>query len=253
MFGKNPIRPILRDPLKLAIEGAWYTLQGEGPYAGCPALFIRLAGCNLACTFCDTQFETQAEYLRDISDINQQLGNIPKDQRRLVVLTGGEPLRQNCEQLVANLLQTGTDVVQIETAGTCWQPGLETYIRAGRVVLVCSPKTAHVHENIIKFCNHWKYIIRGGGVSQVDGLPNQGTQIKSQGQEVTIYRPHFFGPQRYHQHPQPMLGVSPTIWLSPCDEYDPVLNKINQDLARDLCLKHGYRLSLQIHKLIEVE
>ena len=237
MFGDNPIRKVTYDPTKLALEEVFYTLQGEGPYAGRPALFIRLAGCNLACTFCDTEFETKADKEPHWHQALERCMEFPKKQREFVVLTGGEPLRQNATWLVEGLLGTGTKLVQIETAGTLWQPELAAHIRGNRVDLVCSPKTVRINPDIEQHCQHFKYIIRAGEVDPVDGLPNMGTQRGNAGTEQNIYRPR---------------NEMATVWLSPCDEYDPVKNKANQDLARDLCLQHGYRLSLQTHKIVGV-
>lgn len=246
MFGKNPIRSATYDSSQLAVESMFYTIQGEGPQAGRPALFIRLAGCNLACHFCDTEFETQAERLRDTVDIVDEITQrFPKEQRKLVVLTGGEPLRQNPVELIQWLLMTGTELVQVETAGTLWQPSLDVYAYAEQVQLVCSPKTPKINPSVVRFCEHYKYVVKARELDPRDGLPNHGTQPGNKEKEQRLYRAADEG-----------LGMRPanvTIWVSPCDEYDPVLNKLNQDAARDACLTHGYRLSLQMHKIIGVE
>ncbi|CAN0594227.1 unnamed protein product, partial [Ectocarpus sp. 12 AP-2014] len=58
MFGDNPIRPPEKgDGLHLMVKQIFKTLQGEGPHVGTPSIFVRLGGCNLACDFCDTEFE----------------------------------------------------------------------------------------------------------------------------------------------------------------------------------------------------
>lgn len=238
MFGQNPIRSIETDPLALAVEEVFYTIQGEGPQAGRPAVFIRMAGCNLACHFCDTQFETRAEQFEGWNSIAARIiKDFTREQRRLVVLTGGEPMRQNIENLAFVLLRNGTKLIQIETAGTLWQDGYLPLVHSGQCQIVCSPKTPKVHPMIATHCRHWKYVIRGGEVDLTDGLPNRGTQIANRDKEQRLYRPE---------------RVTDTIWLSPCDDYDPELNAVNMALARDLCLKHGYRLSLQVHKIIGV-
>lgn len=249
MFGKNPIRPILRDPLQLAVEEIFYTIQGEGPQGGRPALFIRLAGCNLACTFCDTQFDTRADMPESTAALFAKiLADFTPAQRRLVVLTGGEPMRQNWAELGLLLLQSGTELIQVETAGTCWQHDLDELMRTEKIQIVCSPKTPAVHLEIRRHCTHYKYVVRGGAVDAADGLPNRGTQLATQDRVQLLYRPWPYQEgQRYDNFPRWY-----TVWVSPCDDQDPELNRVNQDLARDLCLKYGYRLSLQIHKLIGV-
>lgn len=238
MFGSNPIRSAVKDPTKLAVEEVFYTIQGEGPFSGMPALFIRLAGCNLACHFCDTQFESQAENYQPVGSILASiLETYTAKQREFVVLTGGEPLRQDASALVEQLYRTGTKHVQIETAGTLPLGTLETHVRHERMTIVCSPKTPSVHNQVIDLCHHWKYVVRAGEVSELDGLPSRGTQVKTAFKEQTLYR---------------ASRANNTIWVSPCDDHVASRNKVNQDLARDICLKHGYRLSLQVHKIIGV-
>ena len=237
MFGQNPIRSIQTDPYLIALEEVFYTLQGEGPYSGQPALFVRFSGCNLVCHYCDTQFEMQADSPIPAVEVIDRILDFPLAQRKFVVLTGGEPLRQNPGLLIAALLDAGTELVQVETAGTLWQESIEPFIADGRVVLVCSPKTPKINPNIARLCDHYKYIIRSGEVNLTDGLPNRGTQMGNQGKTVDLYR---------------ATKAKVTIWLSPCDDYDTYKNQTNQNLARDLCLTHGYRLSLQIHKIVSV-
>lgn len=240
MFGNNPIRHVVRDPSQLEVTDMFYTIQGEGPYSGCPALFIRLAGCNLACHFCDTEFEKGIGEPRSIGDL---VAEIQKRwtpvQRRLVVITGGEPLRQDFSKLVEVLFELGTHTIQIETAGTLWQPSLQPFIvtppRNKKLVLVCSPKTPRVHPMITLYCKHYKYIITAGEVAS-DGLPNKSTQTP--GGNALIYR------------------ASPgthAIWVSPCDSYDERQNDANVAAVRDVALQFGYRVSLQTHKLLGVE
>ena len=71
------------------INDIFYSLQGEGRNTGRAAIFIRFAGCNLRCSFCDTQFN---EY-REMTD-EQILNEIAQYPSRFVVLTGGEPTLQ---------------------------------------------------------------------------------------------------------------------------------------------------------------
>src|SRR5262245_43069443 len=100
MFGDNPILKRQEgDGSTLDIHEIFYTLQGEGPYAGLPAVFIRLFGCHLKCTWCDTDFSQQnAMPVAVILDKVRELDRHPKS---LIVLTGGEPTRQPIDFLVS--------------------------------------------------------------------------------------------------------------------------------------------------------
>lgn len=246
MFGNNPIRSKDTDPQHLAVTSIFYTIQGEGPLSGSPALFIRLAGCNLACTFCDTEFEQGIDKPRALGELVASITQrFQTQKRRLVVITGGEPLRQDISLLCERLIASGTELIQIETAGTLWQPGIEPLIEAGKVMLVCSPKTPGVRSEVMANCQHWKYIIQAGRVSVEDGLPVYGTQPGNLGKHQRLFRP--FGRLGYR------LNHTDTIWVSPCDEYDTSKNKDNLELVAHIAMHYGYRVSLQTHKLLGVE
>lgn len=247
MFGKNPIRKReYNDDGKLAVQEVFYTLQGEGPYAGMPAVFVRLAGCNLACTFCDTEFESKIDNRMPVVDVAEEVSALALERdfpMRLVVLTGGEPLRQRVVGLVQLLSERGIKV-QIETAGTLWDDELAPYIEEGHLELVCSPKTPKIHPMIVRWCLHYKYIISAEDQSSLDGLPTYSTQrMGLPAAESNIWRPWAVSEN---------CGVGSTIWVSPCDEHDPHLNIANTVAARDAALKYGYRLTLQMHKLVNL-
>ncbi|MDE2571510.1 MAG: 7-carboxy-7-deazaguanine synthase QueE [bacterium] len=93
----------------------FYTLQGEGAWTGTPAVFVRAAGCNLACRFCDTDYSYKFDAgVDEIVARVEELGG----GCRFVVLTGGEPLIQReSQRLVARLIERGFDV-HIESNGT---------------------------------------------------------------------------------------------------------------------------------------
>lgn len=276
MFGRNTVlKPIFKeqDGSTLIVNSIWPTIQGEGPLAGTPAIFIRLTGCNLRCHFCDTEFEKGGEMLmgtivkRVIDLIEHGDGLQPPCQTDLVVITGGEPMRQQIIPLLQRLSDLGL-TIQIETAGTVWPPSvvvqrtmvdgsslgapivrhLEDLIHSGDVKLVCSPKTPGVHPNIERYCEHFKYIIRKGETDK-RGLPCFSTQIP--GEVAELYQPDG-------------ENVIPTIWLQPMTEYtrDLITQTENVDFGatRDnhkevarLAMKHGHQVSLQTHRILEVE
>lgn len=254
MFGRNIlIKPAYKDAYDgtYNVIGIFHTIQGEGPFSGEPAVFIRLAGCNLRCHFCDTDFESGAKQARleeVIAEVIQQADTTTK----LVVLTGGEPLAQPVRPLCEALVAAGFHV-QIETAGTVWQEGLEFLAIGSGLTVVCSPKTGTVHPQLARACRHWKYIIRKGEGGAMDGLPVMSTQDPAKRME--LYRPSF-------RHDPEMDVVGPNIvWVSPCDEYlngssllrDEVKYKENVGECVRLALNYGYRVSLQTHKYMGVE
>lgn len=98
------------------------TIQGEGPSAGRQATFVRLSGCNLTCSWCDTpytwdwkQFDKRVESVEMSCDAVARLINDLGSQR--VVFTGGEPMLQQ-RALVEVIRQTSLNFVEVETNGT---------------------------------------------------------------------------------------------------------------------------------------
>lgn len=142
MFGKNEIvgKRYFPDLDKLLVTSYFLTIQGEGPYTGLPAVFVRLAKCNLACSFCDTYFDSGDWMGFDELDarLNDLVWESGLDQREIVlVVTGGEPMLQ---QALGPWLHTQVvdgkkwRNIQIESNGTAFQHIDD------RVTVVVSPK-----------------------------------------------------------------------------------------------------------------
>src|SRR5262245_16454505 len=70
------------------------TLQGEGAHAGRPCVFLRFAVCNLACTWCDTDFRPEGAARLGADEIAARLVELDVNHARMVVVTGGEPALQ---------------------------------------------------------------------------------------------------------------------------------------------------------------
>lgn len=98
------------------VNDIFYSLQGEGKNAGTPAVFIRFAGCNLHCPFCDTDFK-HGNTMTAEQIVQKAQSIVPAELPRLVVLTGGEPTLQVTEDLL-NRLHTKFVMIAIETNGT---------------------------------------------------------------------------------------------------------------------------------------
>lgn len=127
----------------MRINEIFYSLQGEGRYAGTPAVFVRFSGCNLRCGFCDTAHESFAEMSE--SEIMERIAGFPAKR---VVLTGGEPTLQLTRSFMETLHERGYRI-HVETNGTHRLPAEADWV-------VCSPKGAplrleHVNELKVVF------------------------------------------------------------------------------------------------------
>lgn len=237
MFGDNVISPIEShlDGQMLAVQEIFATIQGEGPAAGTPAVFIRLAGCHLACWFCDTEFDTGIGNVISVREIAERVYAIERESR-LVVITGGEPFRQQLLPLMRALWNIGMDV-QIETSGTLWQEWMLDGPYSGYFDIVVSPKTGRVHPGIVDSAVAWKYIVRADEMSDEDGLPLFSTQKRGFRKKLA----------------RPPAGMDPRkVFLQPCDEHDAAKTAHNLTSAAGACLTFGYRLSVQQHKLVNL-
>jgi 7-carboxy-7-deazaguanine synthase len=96
---------------------AFYTLQGEGFHQGRAAYFIRLGGCDVGCHWCDVKESWDMNAHPRLS-IEQIVSEAAQYEGRLAVVTGGEPLMHNLEELTIALHQAGFET-NIETSGVC--------------------------------------------------------------------------------------------------------------------------------------
>jgi 7-carboxy-7-deazaguanine synthase len=105
----------------MRIADLFFSIQGEGRLAGVPSAFVRTSGCNLRCTWCDsdyTSWHPEGETLT-VSDVLSRLEAFPT---RHVVVTGGEPMiAPAIEELCAGLRERGSHIT-IETAATVFKP-----------------------------------------------------------------------------------------------------------------------------------
>lgn len=246
MFGIPKARKPNHEAENLQVNDIFYTIQGEGPFAGRPAVFVRLTGCNLRCWFCDTAWD-------DEHDLHMAPGQIvtgvkaqaecPHEgvtRTRLVVITGGEPLRQDLSSLIHLLGVYGYEV-QVETAGVIWQDVLFE----DHVTIVVSPKTKNVHRKFLQHAQHWKYVVGIDDANSKDGLPVEETQRdddKETRKGGVVCRP-----------PQTVDPGAVTVYLSPMDTCNDALNKMNAMVCAELALKFAYRAGLQMHKIFGVK
>ena len=223
MFGKNKILKIEQHAGDfLDVQEIFPTLQGEGPFVGQGAIFIRLGGCNLKCNFCDTEFDSFKNF--SLTEILQKVVELAKNSqqkivRKLVVITGGEPMRQPIEKLCKELILLNF-LVQIETNGTIFRE------LSPQVKIICSPKIS----------NHKYHILRPDILSKIDALKFI----------ISASNEDYSGVGEVGQSGRQDIA----IYVQPMDEYNEIKNKENLQKCLDLCEENGYFLSLQTHKVI---
>lgn len=99
----------------LKVNQIFYSIQGESTFAGLPCIFIRLTGCNLRCSYCDTQYAYEEGKDFFLIEIQQKVNQY---NCNLIEITGGEPLLQTeTVKLAGNFIKQGKNVL-VETNGT---------------------------------------------------------------------------------------------------------------------------------------
>ena len=129
----------------LRVNEIFYSIQGESTFAGFPCIFIRMTGCNLRCTYCDT---TYAYDQGDDIPLHSILTTVKKFDCRLVEVTGGEPLIQDeTPDLISALIENGYSVL-LETNGSQDISAVDT--RCTRIVDIKCPSSGMDNKN------YWK-------------------------------------------------------------------------------------------------
>jgi organic radical activating enzyme len=93
------------------------TIQGEGAHTGKACVFLRFAACNLACTWCDTDFAAEGARKLTAAEIVAELSALDRHEARMVVVTGGEPALQ-WDQVLADAIRAAGFATHMESNGT---------------------------------------------------------------------------------------------------------------------------------------
>lgn len=135
----------------LPVMEHFYTLQGEGYHQGKAAYFIRLAGCDVGCVWCDVKDSWDAEK-HPTYTITQLIAEVKKTPAEIVIITGGEPLMHNLDELTEVFQNAGLKM-HIETSGAHPLSGLWDWI-------CLSPKKFKAPlEPILHLANELKVVI----------------------------------------------------------------------------------------------
>lgn len=130
---------------KLRITEIFFSLQGEARTVGIPTVFVRLTGCPLRCSYCDTTYAYQGG---EWWSLEQIAAEIAKYDTKYVCVTGGEPLAQSdCLQLLTMLCDTGYEV-SLETSGALDVSDVDS--RVSRVVDLKTPGSGEQGRNRVE-------------------------------------------------------------------------------------------------------
>jgi len=289
MFGTNTItgKKFFDNAPKdsLYVTSMFFTLQGEGPYAGMPALFIRLTKCNLTCNFCDTFFddgewmtynEIFAKAYHTICDYWNNKGqpvplwalpiSVMSDKQYdfpniVLVMTGGEPLLQ---ENIGPFLDRASHIfgkTQIESNG------IPDTVVPECTMLVCSPKCAEKEgkptkylkpsKTILERADCLKFVMSADPESPYHTIPDWAIEWSETKGDV------YCSPMNiYNTFPQKIKllraekGEITMAERSTVDEtidfWEPGLlnlaeNEANHKYTARYCMDHGFRLNLQMH------
>jgi 7-carboxy-7-deazaguanine synthase len=101
----------------MVITEIFRSIQGESTYAGLPCIFVRLTGCNLRCTWCDTAYAFHGGKKMSVDEVTERVNELAGGQSAIVELTGGEPLLQPEAVPLAQRLLAASHTVLVETSG----------------------------------------------------------------------------------------------------------------------------------------
>jgi 7-carboxy-7-deazaguanine synthase len=279
MFGTNEIvgRKYFGDEInKLLVTSMFLTLQGEGPFQGRPALFVRLAKCNLACSFCDTFFD-QGDWFQ-IDDLAREVykrSRIANDHstsrsRVGVVITGGEPsLQRALIPFLVGLQTVPFAFVQIETNGILPFDGLPD-----DVTIVMSPKCVEQDGKAIRYMNPspvaleradaLKFVMSADQESPYHLVPLWALQwARENGRPIYLSPMNVYNrlPEKAARLREPGLFEADLATRSNVDEvvsfWEPGLlnmeqNQRNHEYAARYALAYGLNLTLQMHLLASI-
>lgn len=155
--------------LELPLMEHFYTIQGEGAYAGAAAYFIRIGGCDVGCHWCDVKESWEAEN-HPVTSVEEIVANAKKSQTKIVVITGGEPLTWNMDILTKRLKEEGFRI-HIETSGAYPFSGIWDWVCLSpkKVKLPVEEAYQKAHELKVIIYNQNDFLFAEEQASKVNG------------------------------------------------------------------------------------
>ena len=202
----------------LRINEIFYSIQGESSRIGMPTVFVRLTGCPMRCTYCDTAYAFHDGQQKEIEEIIQE---IKKFETNYVTVTGGEPLAQkNCIDLMNQLCELGYKV-SLETGGA-----LDIKDVHSKVKIILDVKTPKSNEDKNNFWPNLSNI-------------RTNDEIKFVIQDYEDFSWSMDIIEKYQLNQNQIL-------------FSPVYNVLANEQLAEWILKHqlNVRLQLQLHKIL---
>ncbi len=199
----------------------FYSIQGESSYSGMPCIFIRLAGCNLNCNYCDTRYSHTEGETMSIECILKEISHFPT---KLLEITGGEPLIQEASiPLMQALLAKGYKLL-LETNGS-----LSIKDVPAEVVKIVDVKCPGSCEGESFLAENLAYL-----------QPHDELKFVLSNREDYLFAKDFI-----HAHPE----LNQLIHLS------VVWDRLKPELLANWLLEDGLnaKLSLQLHKILDLK
>lgn len=287
MFGHNEIvgmkffKNMPQDTLN--ITSVFTTIQGEGPFSGMNAVFVRLAKCNLACSFCDTFFDVgtdmtfavlEAKINQSVDDFYRSVSTprIP-NSAFVLVLTGGEPSLQPNLMKFIEYIQSGSSAfkfTQIESNGIIEfdLPRFDSTTDEIRTTLVISPKCLEKDGHPIRYlkpniknlerANCLKFVFSSDSESPYNTIPQWAFDWKlATGREIYISPMNVYNSEP--QKSKDLRAKNANITLDERSTVDEVIsfwepgllnlaaNEQNHKEAAIFCMKYNLKFQLQVH------
>jgi 7-carboxy-7-deazaguanine synthase len=132
------------------ISEIFYSIQGESTYSGLPCVFVRTAGCNLNCAYCDTKYASETRFKLTSEEILRKIRTFK--HTNLVEITGGEPLLQKDINALFKLLNDNNFKILLETNGSIDLKTVPEYVC--KIVDIKTPSSGHRKSFILSNLNY---------------------------------------------------------------------------------------------------